>query len=513
MKLPIPPRDLQRDLKEFDIWITPSLGEITDTDKFKEELARVTRIFEELGQATGNFQDERNCAPSAIAQTFAQLANGQTEAERAELFKSLASTLYLVTGKSDNNSKCQFPLFLRDVARWDTLPSVTRRRGHTLVTQNQLPRTIKSDDFMDLVAAIENNADESRLLEQFVSFLLMDEDAVRQFWSLGYSYYALKQFGRDYERNLLSPIVIFKVRGSVSASGGHKPEAILRGHLESWGLVPNEDFNLADVIVDSDGQGRNEKTRAYDFVLPYRSPGWFPEWQKRIMMQSQFYAGDSGSVSHKNVDQIRTSRDRVLRKFRDTRFLEYVDGAGYFSSLNSDLRRILAMQTTHSFIQIRSAPVRLRRELQALGFLTPLEIEHALIQSSGDEAEIGETLVAQGYQAEEVHRAIAHTTSYDIIHKNGTKLILRDERREVVRQHLLLDVLSINGREMQPGTAASSARVMVPGFGAFYGMEIDELVSAALLSAGILREDISHSLTFAADIKTLSQKGHCMVGR
>jgi hypothetical protein len=109
MKLPIPARDPQRDLKEFDIWITPSLGEITDTDKFRDELARVIRIFEELGRATGNFQDERHCVPEAIARTFAQLASGKPEAERAELFKSLASTLYLVTGKSDNNAKCQFP--------------------------------------------------------------------------------------------------------------------------------------------------------------------------------------------------------------------------------------------------------------------------------------------------------------------------------------------------------------------------------------------------------------------
>lgn len=511
MKLPIPARDLQRDLKEFDIWITPSLGEITDTDKFREELARVTRIFEELGKATGNFQDERHCAPDAIAKTFAQLANGLAEVERAELFKSLASTLYLVTGKSDNNSKCQFPLFLRDVARWSTLPSVTRRRGRAVIKQSPLPRTIKSDDFMDLVAAIENSADESRLLEQFVSFLLMGEDAVRQFWSLGFSYYALKQFGRGYERNLLSPIVIFKVRGSVSASGGHKPEAILRGYLESWGLIPDHDFNLADVIVDGVGQGRDEKTRAYDFVLPYRTHGWSPEWQRRIMIQSQFYAGDSGSVSHKNVDQTKTSRERVLQKFQDIRFVEYVDGAGYFSSLNSDLRKILAMETTHSFIQIRSAPIRLRRELQALGFLTPLEIEHALIQSSGDEAEIGAALVAQGYHSDEVHRAIAHAKKHGVINKNGTKLTLRDDRREIVRQYLLLDLLSINGRDMQPSTAASAASVLVPGHGAFFGLEMDELVNVAIASAGDLRDDISHSQTFASDIKALSQRGFTMM--
>jgi hypothetical protein len=70
MKLPIPDRDPERDLKEFDIWLTPSLGEITDTEKFKTELARVTRIFEALGEATDNFQDERHCRPDAIARTF-----------------------------------------------------------------------------------------------------------------------------------------------------------------------------------------------------------------------------------------------------------------------------------------------------------------------------------------------------------------------------------------------------------------------------------------------------------
>jgi hypothetical protein len=382
-----------------------------------------------------------------------------------------------------------------------------------VVEQSPLPRTIKSDDFMDLVAAIENSPDESRLLEQFVSFLLMGGDAVRQFWSLGFSYYALKQFDRGYERNLLSPIVIFKVRGSVSASGGHKPEAILRGYLESWGLIPDEDFNLADVIVDGDGQGGDEKTRAYDFVLPYRTPGWFPAWQSRIMMQSQFYAGDSGSVSHKNVDQTKTSRDRVLQKFGGARFVEYVDGAGYFSSLNSDLRKILAMETTHSFTQIRSAPIRLRRELQALGFVTPLEIEHTLIQSSGEEAEIGAALVAQGYRAEEVRRAMDRAISHGVILKEDTKLTLRNERREIVRQHLLLDVLSIHGRDVQPGTAASAASVLVCGHGAFFGLEIDELANLAVASAGKLREEISHSQTFAADIKALSQRGHCLVGR
>ena len=117
MKLPLPTRDLHRDLKEFDIWITPSLGE-------------------------------------------------KPETERAELLKALASTLYLVTGKSDNNVKCQFPLFLRDVAQWETLPVVTSQKNKTVIKKRSLPRTIKSDDFMNLISSIDNTPEKIRLLEQ-----------------------------------------------------------------------------------------------------------------------------------------------------------------------------------------------------------------------------------------------------------------------------------------------------------------------------------------------------------
>ena len=511
MKLPIPSKDLQRDLKEFDIWITPSLGEINDTDKFKEELACIVKVFDELGIATQNFQDERHCQPEAIAETFAQIASGKSVKERSELFKALASTLFLVTGKSDNNSKCQFPLFLRDIARWDTLPSVSGRRNRISGGEVSLPRTIRSDDFMDLVAAIDNSADESMLLEKFISFLLMGEDAVRQFWSLGYSYFALKQFNRGYEKNLLSPIVIFKVRGSVSASGGHKPETILRKYLIDLGLIAGVDFNLNDIIIDGDRQSRQQKTRAYDFVLPYRTPNWSSDWNKRILMQSQFYAGDSGSVSHKNVDQTATSRSRVLQKFQDIRFVEYVDGAGYFSSLNGDLRKLLGMETTHSFIQLRSAPIRLRREFQALGFITPLEIEHAIVLSNGEESSVGQLLVQSGYAQSEVIRSIESAVSYGLINRIVSKLSLKDERRANVRQHLLLDFLALYGHDVGLNELGASAKILIPGYGAFFGMEMDALVERAVSNAGIFRDDISHSQTFTSDVKQLTQQGLVMM--
>ena len=47
----------------------------------------------------------------------------------------------------------------------------------------------------------------------------------------------------------MAPIVIFKVRGSVVASGGHEPERILRELMTHWGMREGIDFNTADVVV------------------------------------------------------------------------------------------------------------------------------------------------------------------------------------------------------------------------------------------------------------------------
>jgi hypothetical protein len=71
------------------------------------------------------------------------------------------------------------------------------------------------------------------------------------------------------------------------------------------------------------------KTRAYDFILPYKTEGWEP----KLFVQCQFYAGDSGSVSHKVVDQTRSSRPLTLVDYPNARFVEYLDGAGYYASL------------------------------------------------------------------------------------------------------------------------------------------------------------------------------------
>lgn len=129
MKLPLSSLDLTTQLLEFDVWITPSLGEIRDTERFRDELKAVIQTFELLGASSQQFKKVKDCHPSAIANVFVEKIKGLTPDQMLKCLQPLAAVLFLATGKSDNNAKCQLPLFLRDKARWETLPCVHGTKG------------------------------------------------------------------------------------------------------------------------------------------------------------------------------------------------------------------------------------------------------------------------------------------------------------------------------------------------------------------------------------------------
>lgn len=116
--------------------------------------------------------------------------------------------------------------------------------------------------------------------------------------------------------------------------------------MDDWGLKAGIDYNEQDVEIGDllDGMPADDKVkkRKYDFIVPHQSR----RDGAKVFVQSQFYAGDSGSVSHKVVDQTDSSRTVTLRKFPQAVFIEYLDGAGYYSSLNGDLRKMLSKPTT-----------------------------------------------------------------------------------------------------------------------------------------------------------------------
>jgi len=531
MRLPTVNLNLETQLKEFDIWITPSLGEIQDTQRFQRVMDNVVEVFESLATATNNFNQIDSCNAVSIANTFIQLIEGKEDQEARKELEALATVLFLVTGKSDNNSKCQLPLYLRDEAGWESIPTVKKYGGNSVLSFKKIPRVLKSDSYMKTVADLSLSRDQQRkLLQEFVKFVLKDESCVAQLWSIGHSYTMLKQFQK--ERDLLAPLVIFQVRGSVSASGGHKPEILLRERFVEWGLQAGIDFNMRDVVVEpeaatiaiketglleegdeellSDGNQAEsnevKKTRAYDFVLPFKTSGWKP----RIFIQSQFYAGDSGSVSHKNIDQTDTSRNYILGFIPDALFLEYVDGAGYFSSLNGDLKKLLSKSTTTSFFQVKSAAIRLRRELEQVGFLVPLCLEQAIARSDGSRNSTEQLLLQAGYSATEINRCLESCIEQNLVSEVNGNLLIQEHRRSVVRKYFLLDVIAQCGKAADhKGELVGS--IIIPGYGPFYGMRLTNLMTEALRLALAFRNDWSSPEVVMEDINWLCDQRLAML--
>lgn len=340
-------------------------------------------------------------------------------------------------------------------------------------------------------------------LESYIHLIISDEQYANQLWCLGRAFCTQRE--TDNEDAFLSPMVIFQSRGSITATQGHIPENRLRSYMTDWGLEANTDFNLQDVeigeILDGIEVDSKIKKRKYDFVLPYRSK----ESGKKIFIQSQFYAGDSGSVSHKVVDQTDSSRSVTLKKYPQAVFVEYLDGAGYFSSLNGDLRKMLAKPTTKDFIQIKSAPLKLRRELQEICFLTILEIEHAILMTDGKRTNVVKLLLKDGYSEEEISRVMDQALAKNKIQAESDSLILDKERIEIVRKYCLLDVIANYGKpipiDKQKGV------LIVPGYSMFWGMPQADVIRKALEIASSLSMLWNKQTDAFDDIQWLLEKG------
>ncbi|MDB4494363.1 hypothetical protein N9222_01090 [Pseudomonadales bacterium] len=475
-----PSPTLQDWLDEFDLWVTPELETIQDTEDFKVEIEALQKILDRLSELTNRFESEELLSSSNFVDAVFDYAPAAAQGSFDQIwaaFREPISLLYLVTGKSDNNLKCQYPLYLQNEKGVEKIPAVKTTRGVSTITQMKLPRTLKADDLCKRITelyiheSLHGDPDVSKtLLGTFVEFVLKSHEATLQLWVLGKSYVALKAISHEAAVALLTPIVIFKIRGSVAAKGGHKPEALVRDYLADWGLEADVDFNIYDVdpiamIEGSDQEGN--KTRAYDLLLPYKTEGWEP----KLFVQAQFYAGDSGSVSHKNVDQALTSRRAVSEHYDNPLFLEYVDGAGYFSSLNGDLKKLLSMPSTYNFFQIRSIPVRLRRAIQEVGFLLPVDLAVHALHSSGDRYETIASLKADGYSYEEIKRCITSSIRLELVACTDTRIEIIDPFLEIAKDYALLDC--VVHAAMKIGDTKGAA--FIPGYGEHFGCRLDKL--------------------------------------
>lgn len=500
MKLQNYDETLEEKMSEFDIWVTPSLGEIRDVPQFQTNLDNMKYAFDVMASLTDDFDNISKCASSVIAKNTINMLTDKANAEKEKILNAVYGVLLLVTGKTDNNLKCQFPLLLRNTYDLNTYPEKTKT-GRWI--QKQIPRTIKADGVTRILIQSAGNVNfQEKFLEIYIHLIVSDELYARQLWSLGNAYCTQKQLGN--EKALLSPMVVFQSRGSITATQGHIPENILRTYMMDWGLVAGNDFNVQDVeigeIIGNIETDSQIKKRKFDFILPYQSR----DTGAKVFIQSQFYAGDSGSVSHKVVDQTDSSREVTIKRFPKAIFIEYLDGAGYFSSLNGDLRRMLAKPTTKNFIQIKSAPLKLRRELQGIDFLTTLEIEHAIIMTDGKRLSVVNQLLSDGYSQNEIDLAINNAIDRSsIIGKEDLSIL--PEREGIIRKYCLLDVIANYGQPVPSDKQVGS--LLVPGYSTYWGMPQAEVIKKALEVIPILNKMwTAHTMPFD-DIQWLIEKG------
>lgn len=142
MKLKDYDESLDEKMSEFDIWVTPLLGEIRDMPQFVNNLDTMQQGFDIMAIITDDFSSIEKCSSSNIAKNTITLIANKEKKNIVEILNSIYGVLLLVTGKTDNNLKCQFPLQLRNVYNIESYP-FQNQNGRW--TKKLLPRTIKSD--------------------------------------------------------------------------------------------------------------------------------------------------------------------------------------------------------------------------------------------------------------------------------------------------------------------------------------------------------------------------------
>ena len=503
MKLKNYTATLEEKMSEFDMWVTPSLGEIRDTPQFKINLDQLKSGFDLLASITEKFVDCEHCSASSLALNTLSHITEKDVIEAQNVLDSICNVLLLATGKTDNNLKCQYPLLLRNNLKITHYPQ-KKPSGAWIV--KPLPRTLLLTDVTKLIVQLSEKADfQEAFIKSYFQLIVSDEIYAKQLWSLGSAYISQKAIGNA--DSLISSIVIFQSRGSITATQGHIPEAILRNYLSDWGLASGSDYNTQDVEIGELLEGivadSQIKRRKYDFVIPYQSR----KSGNKIFIQGQFYAGDSGSVSHKVVDQTDSTREVTLAKFPEAVFIEFLDGAGYYASLNGDLRRMLAKQTTKDFIQLRTAPLKLRRELQDIQFLTTLEVEHAIIRTSGNKKEeVKNILNAEGYSTEEIEIAVENAVKHGLIFNNeNNTLNFNNDRIEIIRKYCILDIIANHG-EPVPNDKGTGF-LCVAGYGLFWGLPQDKVIEISLYEIPKLDELWNTKIAPFNDIQWLLENG------
>ena len=245
MKLNSYNASLNEKMSEFDLWVTPSLGDIRDTIQFKDNIGKLKEGLDLLALITDDFSGIDKCSPLYLSSSTIQFVKDNGTANSVDMIGIIFNVLLLATGKTDNNLKCQYPLFLRKIYNLD---AYYQKNARGEWKRKKLSRTLPLEEVSKIIIDSFEKEEQMKIFsESYLTLILSDEQYANQLLALGKSYIYKKNIQN--EDALLSSIVLFQSRGSITATQGHLPESILRSYMLDWGLKIDEDFNSQDVEI------------------------------------------------------------------------------------------------------------------------------------------------------------------------------------------------------------------------------------------------------------------------
>lgn len=85
---------LDTKMSEFDMWVTPSLGEIRDTPQFRTNLAQLKRGFDYIANITHDFVDVTYCASSILAKNVISYIENKDDNFTKDFLDSICNVFY-----------------------------------------------------------------------------------------------------------------------------------------------------------------------------------------------------------------------------------------------------------------------------------------------------------------------------------------------------------------------------------------------------------------------------------
>ena len=90
---------LDEKMSEFDMWVTPSLGEIRDTPQFRVNLEQLKKGFDYMADITENFADVSHCSSSALAVNVLSYLSGENDDTAKDILDSICNVFYWLLEK------------------------------------------------------------------------------------------------------------------------------------------------------------------------------------------------------------------------------------------------------------------------------------------------------------------------------------------------------------------------------------------------------------------------------